>query len=114
MSKLLEESQQLRRWLPLPSPSRGEAGPLPECVENLALHFQIRGDVSAGCGDGGVAKVVADDRNVDTSLQKGNCAAMAQHVGRNLVQPLRWATFCCQAHVFLQQVGDAVSGQRSP
>ena len=75
--------------------------------------MQIRGDVSAGCGDGRVAKVVADNRNIDARLQQGDCAAMAKHVGRNVAQPLRRLTFRCQANVFPQQVGDAVSTQRS-
>jgi transposase len=111
MSKLLEEGHQLRRRLPLPSPSWCESGPLPECVKNLALHPQVRSDVAAGCADGCVAKVVADYRDIDACLQKGDCAAMAQHVWRHVARSLR--RLRCQTNVFLQKVSHAVSGQRS-
>jgi UDP-glucose 4-epimerase len=36
---------------PLPGPSWSKAGPLPECVEHLALHSQVRRDIAAGCAE---------------------------------------------------------------
>ena len=68
MSQGLEKGEQFRRGLPLPGTSWSEACPLPECVEYLAFHLQVRGDVAAGCADRGVAKVVANHRHIDARL----------------------------------------------
>src|SRR5215472_6308947 len=51
ISQGLEESEQLRRGLPLAGNSWSQAGPLPERVEHLPLHLQVSADVAAGCAD---------------------------------------------------------------
>src|SRR5579862_1250074 len=101
MSQGFEKGEQLRRRLPLPCPSWSETGSLPECVEHLAFHLQVRGDVAAGCADRRVAKVVANDSHIDARLQKRDRATVAEHVRSHAAKPLCQVALCGKANVFL-------------
>jgi hypothetical protein len=85
---------------------------LPEGLQRLALHLQVRRQVSAGGGDTGMTKIVANHGHITPRLQQCHRATVAQDVRRNALSGKRWALFCHCRHMFAQNVRDAVTGQR--
>ena len=83
LSQRLEESQQIRPWPPVCWLAFGQARSLPEGIEDFPFHGEVRRDIPAGRRDGGVPKIVSDDRDVHAGLQQGDGTAMAQNVGSN-------------------------------
>ena len=64
----------------LPTPTK--SCPLPERLDNSALHLQVGGDVAIRGRYAGVSEVVADDGEVDASLEERDGAAVPKDVRR--------------------------------
>jgi len=82
-SERLQEGEKV--WLGRPGlgPRGFDSGMFPECLQRIALHLQVRGDVPAGRGDAGMAKIVADHGHVGAGLQQRHGAAVTQHMRRD-------------------------------
>ena len=57
--------------------ARVKPGPLPEGLEDVAFHLKVGCDVPAGGGYRCMAEIVANHRNVATSLEERNGATVA-------------------------------------
>ncbi len=113
-SQRFEKGEQLRRWAPAAIAGSLEARSLPECLEDVALHLQVRGEVAVCCRDARVAKVVADDGKVDARLKEGHRATVAKHMRGDMLTPQGRRRCGSTANMFRDHEGDPVPGEWCP
>ena len=111
-SESLEKGHQLWRRVPFSGSTCSEASPLPEGIEYLAFHLQVRRDIATGCADRRVPKEVSNHRHIDARLQKGHRATVAEHVRGHATKPWRRDALAGKANILLQQVGHTIPGER--
>ena len=97
-----KKGKQLPRRLPFSSVSPTEAGSVPEGIQHLPFHFEVRRNVSAGRADGSMTEVVADDSDVDPGLKEPDRAAMSKHVWGHPTKSRRRVALRRESDVFLQ------------
>ena len=68
-SEAFEKGHQLWGGFPFSWRGRCQARPFPEKIQRFPFHVKVRGDVTARRADRGMAEVIANYRNVNTSLQ---------------------------------------------
>gem|GEM_PF-2170122 len=111
-SQRLEETDQLRRRAPRAIGLVVESGAFPERGEDVLLHFEVGGEVTAGCRDADMAQVVPDHRHIDACLEQCDGTTMPKNMGGD---PTATETGCGSSgplYVLCDHVRDAVTGQR--
>jgi len=63
---------------------------MPERLQYLALHLDIRGDVPTGRRHANVPEVVPNHGEVDAGLQERDGATVTENVGADPAPPQRW------------------------
>ena len=89
-----------------------EAGTLPEGLKRFAFHLEIGRDVTARRGDARVAEVVPDYGDVDTGLQQGDSAAVAQNMWSDMMTAEIGAAFRCTLDIFGDDIGGTIACER--
>jgi hypothetical protein len=78
-------------------------------LKRFAFHFEIGRDVSACRGDARVAEVVTDYGNIDTRLQQGDGAAVAQNMWSDMMTAESGMALCCALDVLGNDIGNAIT-----
>ena len=92
---------------------RLDAGVAPERVHRVTLHLKVGGDVATCRGDAGMAEIVADHTDVGSGLQERNRTTVAENVRCDaLLRERRPLLGGHRRRILVQNVGDAIAGQR--
>src|ERR1041384_1499594 len=82
-----EEGDHAGSGSPSPLAAATKTGPSPECLKDLTLHVHVSGDVPPRRRDARVAKVGANDGEVDAGLEKCYSAAVTKHMRADPAPP---------------------------
>lgn len=84
---------------------------LPEGIQHILFHFQIRGEITAGRSHRGVTEIIANDREIDTRLEKGHSATVAESVGRHASLPEIWQLSGCAPCILADHISGSVTSE---
>ena len=85
-----EVRKQIWLWLPRRGRCRFDAGVLPEVLERIPLHLQVRRDIPVRGRDAGMTEIIADYSHVGARLQERDCAAVPENVRGDAVTRQPW------------------------